>query len=49
MSAGPFGVDVQALQTVGTVLAEAIILYVGYGALTSALSGRLKEALRSDQ
>jgi hypothetical protein len=38
---------VEALRTVGLVLVEAMVLYVGYGALTSALEPRLTEALRN--
>ena len=41
-SLGPTG---RALADVGTVLAEAIVLYVGYGAVTSALSGTVRRAL----
>jgi hypothetical protein len=33
--------SIQTLTTVGTVLAEAIVLYVGYGALTSLVEPRL--------
>lgn len=35
----------QAITNVGAVLAEAMILYVVYGALTTAVSGKLKRAL----
>jgi len=34
-----------ALTTVGAVLVEAIILYVGYGVLTSAVGSRVTAAL----
>ena len=41
-SLGPAG---QAIQNVGAVLLEAMILYVVYGALTTAVSGKLKKVL----
>ena len=37
----------EAVRTVGLVLVEAIVLYVGYGALSSAVEPRLMEALRN--
>ncbi len=36
---------VQAAILIGTVLVEAIILYVAYGALTNAVGPRVKRAL----
>ena len=44
---GLSSLPLEALETVGLVLVEAMILYVGYGALTSALEPRLSEALRN--
>ncbi|MEF8775528.1 MAG: hypothetical protein V5A43_03370 [Haloarculaceae archaeon] len=44
---GASSLPVEALRTVGLVLVEAMILYVGYGVLTSALEPRLTEALRN--
>jgi len=41
-SLGPAG---QAIQNVGAVLLEAMILYVVYGALTTAVTGKLKQVL----
>jgi hypothetical protein len=41
-SLGPTG---RAIADVGTVLVEAIALYVGYGAVTTALAGRVRRAL----
>ncbi len=39
------GATGEAITGVGAVLVEAMILYVGYGALTTALSGPLKRVL----
>jgi len=39
------GATGQAVTGVGAVLVEAMLLYVGYGALTTALSGPVKRAL----
>ncbi|MHB9285905.1 hypothetical protein ACKVMT_02560 [Halobacteriales archaeon Cl-PHB] len=41
----PSSVPLESLQTVGLVLVEAIVLYVGYGALTSVLEPHIKKAL----
>ncbi|MFD1587732.1 hypothetical protein ACFR9U_12120 [Halorientalis brevis] len=41
-SLGPAG---QAIQNVGAVLLEAMVLYVVYGAVTTAVSGKLKKFL----
>ncbi|MFC7044521.1 hypothetical protein ACFQH6_03050 [Halobacteriaceae archaeon GCM10025711] len=35
-----------ALTTIGTVLVEALALYVAYGALTTIFGDRLKDAIR---
>lgn len=35
----------QAAATVGLVLAEAVLLYVGYGALSSTVASRVIEAV----
>jgi len=40
---------VGALQVIGIVLLEAIILYVAYGALEETLGPSLVEALRGEQ
>jgi hypothetical protein len=37
---------VDALQTVGLVLFEAMVLYVGYGALTSVLGPHVTGAIQ---
>jgi hypothetical protein len=42
------GATGKAITDVGIVLVEAMILYVVYGAVTSALGGRLKRALGGD-
>ena len=42
---GSFGAAGQAITDVGAVLAEAMVLYVVYGALTTAVTGKLKQAL----
>ncbi|WP_171052376.1 hypothetical protein [Haloterrigena sp. H1] len=39
------GATGQAITGVGAVLVEAMLLYVGYGALTTALSDPVKRAL----
>ncbi|MFD1563379.1 hypothetical protein ACFR99_07450 [Haloarchaeobius amylolyticus] len=39
------GATGQAITGVGAVLVEAMVLYVVYGALTTALSGPLKRVL----
>ena len=39
------GATGQALRGVGIVLAEAMVLYVVYGAFSSALSGQLERVL----
>jgi len=38
----------QALLLVGAVLAESIILYVGYGAITAAVGADVRRALRGE-
>lgn len=38
----------QAVAIVGVVLAEAIALYVGYGALTQIVSPPIRETLEGD-
>jgi hypothetical protein len=40
------GGNAQAAALIGIVLVEAIILYVGYGALESALARRVVELVR---
>ncbi len=44
----PSSVPLEAVRTVGLVLVEAILLYVVYGALTSALQPRLTAALTEE-
>jgi len=39
------GSSVQAATTVGTVFAEALALYVGYGALTRVFSSTVMDAV----
>ncbi|MFC7081366.1 DUF7512 family protein [Halorussus caseinilyticus] len=39
------GQNGRAVADVGTVLAEATVLYVGYGALTAALREKVERAL----
>ena len=39
------GATGQAITGVGAVFVEAMLLYVGYGALTTALSGPVKRVL----
>ncbi|MBX0293304.1 DUF7512 family protein [Haloarcula nitratireducens] len=38
----------QAVATVGVVFAEALVLYVGYGALSGALGSTVLDALGGD-
>ena len=38
----------QAVATVGIVLAEAIVLYIGYGALTLIVGPPIRETLEGD-
>jgi len=40
------GGNLQAAVLIGLVLAEAVILYVGYGVLESALARRVTELIR---
>lgn len=42
------GGTAQAVATVGIVLAEAIVLYVGYGALTHVAGPQVRETLGGD-
>ncbi|WP_185977381.1 DUF7512 family protein [Haloglomus irregulare] len=39
----------QAATVIGIVLLEAIVLYVGYGALEKLLGSKLTAAIRGDQ
>ncbi|WP_458187266.1 DUF7512 family protein [Haladaptatus sp. NG-WS-4] len=43
---GALGADVESLTTVGIVLVEAIVLYVGYGALTRVAGDGIMDAIR---
>ncbi|WP_164974814.1 DUF7512 family protein [Halegenticoccus tardaugens] len=45
---GLLGGSVQAVITVGLVLSEAIILYIGYGALSQVASSTVLEALEGE-
>ncbi|MFC4249283.1 hypothetical protein ACFOZ7_20520 [Natribaculum luteum] len=40
-----FGATGQALTEVGVVLADAIVLYVVYGAVTSLLGGKIRQTV----
>ena len=42
------GGPAQAVATVGIVLAEAVVLYVGYGALTHIVGPPIRETLEGD-
>ncbi|WP_458207598.1 DUF7512 family protein [Haladaptatus sp. NG-SE-30] len=43
-----FGGNVQAVSTVGIVLVEAIVLYVGYGALSRVMGDEIMDAVRGE-